>query len=403
MDENRDPVARGTDDSVDLYDIATWDERSRLDRFATKLYGTIVVSARAFIILLAVAILLLQFALGGLAALADPWIGLFVVLSVVPAFALAAYIWYADVTMSEPLPLLVGTFLLGVLFAGFAAILNSYAQPVFNEIPLVGTVLFFYIIVAPVEETVKLLAVRLYAFRSSRFNAVIDGAVYGAMAGLGFATIENAIYISQGVLNTSSTDPLLQAGQTAIFRLFAGPGHVIYSAFAGYYLGLAKFNRENAGPIVIKGLLIAAAIHATYNTLVGFVPALATMIYPSVTPVMAYIAFVIVYDGFFGYLLYRKLSRYRKLYEQVDHREPETFGVGVGKQVGEGANVEGYTGVEGTGRIDKSARIRDGSRLTENGGNDEYTGVGNDDIPEGESEDDRNRQRDDDPFGLDSK
>ncbi|WP_458207015.1 PrsW family intramembrane metalloprotease [Haladaptatus sp. NG-SE-30] len=326
MDEKSDPVARGMDDSTDLYGISTWEQRSRLDWLATKLYGVVVGTARAFIILLAFAILLVQFALGGLAAITDPWVGTFILLSVVPAFALAAYIWHVDVTMSEPLPLLVGTFLLGVLFAGFAAVLNSYTEPLFSSIPVVGMVIFFYVIVAPIEETVKLLAVRLYAFRSSRFDAVIDGAVYGAMAGLGFATIENAIYISQEFLNSGGTNQFLQAGQTAVFRLFAGPGHVIYSAFAGYYLGLAKFNRENGGPIVIKGLLIAAFIHATYNSLVGFVPALASTFFPAVSPAMAYIGFVIVYDGFFGYLLYRKIDRYRRLYDEANQQEPVAFG-----------------------------------------------------------------------------
>lgn len=42
----------------------------------------------------------------------------------------------------------------------------------------------------------KLLAVRLYAYNDARFAAVIDGAVYGTIAGLGFATIENGIHIS---------------------------------------------------------------------------------------------------------------------------------------------------------------------------------------------------------------
>lgn len=329
MDEKRDPVARGMDDSVDLYGVSTWEQRTRLDWFSSKLYGGIVATARVVVILLALAILLVQFALGGLAAITnDPWVGTFVVLSIIPAFAFTIYIWRADVTMSEPLPTLVVTFLLGVLFAGFAAVFNSYTQPLFTEIPVVGMVLFFYLVVGPVEETVKWLAVRLYAYRSDKFDAVIDGAVYGAMAGLGFATIENAIYISQEYLSATGTDQFLRTGQTAVFRLFAGPGHVIYSAFAGYYLGLAKFNRENAGPIVIKGLLIAAFIHATYNTLVGLVPGLVSYFFPTVTPVMAYIAFVFVYDGVFGYLLYRKIERYRGLYEEANEREPVAFGGG---------------------------------------------------------------------------
>ncbi|WP_227355643.1 PrsW family intramembrane metalloprotease [Haladaptatus salinisoli] len=325
MDEKRDPVAEGTDDSVDLYGVSTWERRTRLDRFSSKLYGGIVVTARALVVLLALAILLVQFALGGLAAITESWVGMFVILSIVPAFAFAIYIWRADVTMSEPLPTLVVTFLLGVLFAGFAAVFNSYLQPFFTGIPVVGMVLFFYLVVGPIEETVKWLAVRLYAYRSDKFDAVIDGAVYGAMAGLGFATIENAIYISQEYLSAAGTEQFLRTGQTAVFRLFAGPGHVIYSAFAGYYLGLAKFNRENAGPIVVKGLLIAAFIHATYNTLVGLVPGVVSYFFPSVTPVMAYIAFVFVYDGFFGYLLYRKIERYRELYDRADRRKSVAF------------------------------------------------------------------------------
>ncbi|MFC4550666.1 MULTISPECIES: PrsW family intramembrane metalloprotease [Halorussus] len=331
MERERDPVEEGATDSADLYDIATWERRSRLDGFASRVYRGVQISARAIVIVLAVLILLAQVALTGLAvAFSRPIIGAFVLLSVVPAFALAAYIWYADVTTNEPLTLLVGTFVLGVLFAGFAAIINTLAGAV-TAIPLVGMALFFYFVVAPVEETVKWLAVRLYAFRSDRFDAVIDGAVYGAMAGLGFATIENAIYITQGLSDTATvgSQAVITAGQTAAVRLLAGPGHVIYSAFAGYYLGLAKFNRENAGPIAVKGLLIAAFIHATYNTAVTYLtPALAVLeaaFDVAVAPGVAFIAFILVYDGVFGYLLYRKISKYKKAYKQVNMSESVTF------------------------------------------------------------------------------
>src|SRR6056297_1114497 len=312
MDESRDPVARSADDSVDLYGVSTWEERSRFDWFAARVYGGIVTATRVVVVLLAAVILVAQFALGGLAVLTDPWVGAFVLLSVVPATALAAYIWYADVTTGEPLKLLVGTFMLGVLFAGFAAVVNTLAMPTFQGVPVVGMVLFFYLVVAPVEETVKWLAVRLYPYRRPSFDAVVDGAVYGAMAGLGFATIENAIYISQEVLATSTTaETFFRAGRTAVFRLFAGPGHVIYSAFAGYYLGLAKFNRENAGPIVVKGLIIATFIHATYNTIVTYLDTILDLAGITVAPGVAFIGFIIVYDSLFGYLLYRKISQYR--------------------------------------------------------------------------------------------
>ncbi|WP_137283875.1 PrsW family intramembrane metalloprotease [Halorussus salinisoli] len=315
----RDPIEEGATDSADLYDIATWESRSWLDRLSSGVYRGLHRLGHAIVLLLALVILVAQFALTGLAAISDPIIGAFVLMSVVPAFGLAAYIWYADVTTSEPLSLLVATFLLGVLFAGFAAIINTLAG-VITLVPVVGMVLFFYLVVAPVEEVVKWLAIRLYAFRSDQFDAVIDGAVYGAMAGLGFATIENAIYITQSIadVGTIGSQQIASAGQTAAVRLLAGPGHVIYSAFAGYYLGLAKFNRENDGPIVVKGLLIAAFIHATYNSLVTYLGPLLDFLGIEVAPGVAFLAFVIVYDGVFGYLLYRKISRYRHAYRQTD-------------------------------------------------------------------------------------
>ena len=332
MVRRRDPVEEHEDGTSDLYDIATWEPRTWLDRASVRLYRGIGRTVRGIVILVAVFILVAQFALTGLAAIANPFVGVFILLSVVPALGLAAYVWHTDVSMREPLGLLVTTFLLGVLFASFAAILNTMAQPAFRAIPIIGMALFFYLIVGPVEETVKWLAIRLYAYRSDSFDAVIDGAVYGAVAGLGFATIENTLYIGQQYLSALQAgamgNPVGATIGTAAIRSFAGPGHVIYSGFAGYYLGLAKFNRENAGPIVVKGLLIATLLHGTYNTAVTYLPGFVQLAGVAVSPAVVFLGFVILYDGVFGYALYRKLARYRRLYlktKQADAEMDEAF------------------------------------------------------------------------------
>ncbi|WP_135827804.1 PrsW family intramembrane metalloprotease [Halorussus halobius] len=329
MDPDRDPVAESATDSADLYDVATWERRSWLDAASTAIYGLSSAVAPYVAGLFVLLIVVVELVLFGVALVSfrNPVVAALVLLSIVPAFGLAAYIWYADVTTSEPLSLLAMTFLLGVLLASFAAVINTTFQLVFSLIPLVGTVLFYFFVVAPVEETVKWLAVRLYAFRSDQFDAVVDGAVYGAVAGLGFATIENALYITQGFAGATAagTDAIVGASQTAAARLLAGPGHVIYSAFAGYYLGLAKFNRDDAGPIVIKGLLIAAFIHATYNSAVTYLPAALELLGVAVAPGVAFLGFVVVYDGVFGYLLYRKIARYRNAYRQVDMNRDVSF------------------------------------------------------------------------------
>ena len=304
-----DPVQRALGGSTDLYDVATWDARSKLDAFAVGLTGTLRNVRKWSLISLAALLFLAQSAVIVLFVVEEPILGALGAISVVPALALTAYFWFEDPTRREPLEPMAITFLLSILFASFAALVNTALFPAFGVIPFVGLPLFFFLVVAPIEETVKWASIRVHAYKDERFDAVIDGVVYGALAGLGFAAIENFVYI----INIYSAAPagvgtqLQSATETAYVRAFVGPGHVIYSAFAGYYLGLAKFNPDNRGPIVVKGLLIAVFIHALYNTLVSTLPLTTTTL----------AALLLVYVGFWLGVLYRKVSRYKKHYRQA--------------------------------------------------------------------------------------
>ncbi|MFB6251701.1 MAG: PrsW family intramembrane metalloprotease [Halobellus sp.] len=320
MQDRRDPIEKASDGSLDLYDVTTWETRTRIDRLSSILWQVIAGSARIAVVLVAFLLLL---GIGGLAALTDPQTGVLTVLSAIPAIGLAVYVYSTDVTSREPLSLLVATFLLGVLTANFAAILNGALRPYFQLLGFVGSALFFYLIVGPVEESVKLLAVRLYAYNDDRFDAVLDGAVYGAMAGLGFAVIENALYITRQLPNNGLDLGLgligVGGGITAV-RALAGPGHVIYSAIAGYYLGLAKYNPGNRGPIVVKGILLAALVHGTYNTTVGIGTGIISLL-TGLSGIAPYLIYVVIYDGIFGLFLLRKIQRYRDAYQQA-HAPP---------------------------------------------------------------------------------
>jgi protease PrsW len=322
MTRRRDPVERASDESTDLYDVSTWEPRTVVDRLSVAVYNGVSYGLQGAVIFTALVITIVLLAQPSVLVLEDPWLGLFFGLSVIPAALLAAFIWYSDITTNEPLGLLVATFVLAVLFATFAAVVNSVSRPYFELFGGIGIVLYFYLIVGPVEEAVKLLAVRIFAYRSDTFDAVIDGAVYGAIAGLGFAAIENTIYIT-GVVAEAQVGLVTAATDIATQRALVGPGHVIYSAIAGYYLGLAKFNPQHAGPIVVKGLLLAAFIHGTYNVTVSIVPGLLTSLYP-IGPGVALVAFVIVFDLFVGYYLYRKIARYRRTYRRIRDDIDET-------------------------------------------------------------------------------
>ena len=294
--------------SVDTHGVTTWEPRTLGDRLSVAVHETLAANWRVLVVALAALVLLGQFFVAfGLFA-TDPFLAVFSAVSVVPALLLVWYIRRQDVD-PEPVGTLAVTFVLGGLLASFAALVNTAAGTVFRQIPAVGSILLFFLVVGPGEELVKWLAVRLYAYDRSEFDAVIDGAMYGAAAGLGFASIENVIYIAQNALTAlESGGPILAATiPTTVARSLAGPGHVLYSAFAGYYLGLAKFNDDHYGPLVVKGLLVAALLHGTYNSL--------TTLLPQVLPMsgLTTFAFILLWDGALLLLLVRKLRQYREV------------------------------------------------------------------------------------------
>ena len=310
-----DPIQRALGGSTDLYDVATWDVRSGLDRFAVRLTAGLRKARKWSLISVAALLFLAQSAVIALFVVEEPMLGTLGAISVVPALALTAYFWFEDPTRREPLEPMAITFLLSILFASFAAVVNTLMSPVFGVIPIIGLPLYFFLVVGPIEETVKWASIRIHAYHDERFDAVIDGVVYGAIAGLGFAAIENFVYIINIYSQAAPAGAVTQlesASQTAYVRAFVGPGHVIYSSFAGYYLGLAKFNPDNRGPIVVKGLLIAVFIHALYNTLVSTLP----------LTNITLAAFLLVYVGFWLGVLYRKVSRYKTYYRQAQGDSP---------------------------------------------------------------------------------
>ena len=52
-----------------------------------------------------------------------------------------------------------------------------------------------FLVIGPCEELAKFLAVRLFVYRNKEFNEPLDGIIYAAAAALGFASLENVLYV----------------------------------------------------------------------------------------------------------------------------------------------------------------------------------------------------------------
>lgn len=167
-------------------------------------------------------------------------------LATAPALFLMWYIWRKDCYEPEPLGLIVKVFLFGCL---------SVIPAFLLEYPFPDSV-FTSSLVAPVaEELVKFSVVFLVMYHHPEFDEPMDGIVYAAAAGLGFATIENIFYVMDGGF------------AVGIVRAFLSvPGHVIFSCIWGFALGIAKFRPEPSRPFIIgAGLILAMLLHGIFN------------------------------------------------------------------------------------------------------------------------------------------
>jgi len=201
----------------------------------------------------------------------------------VPMFLFAGFINWLDRYEKEPKALLGAAFVWGVVIAGGGAyIINTVlGLGVYIVTGSEGASDFATgSIIAPlVEESLKGLAVLVVFFLFRReFDSVLDGIIYAAITALGFAAIENVLYIYEKGYLESGWEGLW----TLVFIrvVLVGWQHPFYTAFTGIGLAIARMNRNFLIKIVavVGGFATAVFTHAFHNTfgsLIGGVEGLA--------------------------------------------------------------------------------------------------------------------------------
>lgn len=176
-------------------------------------------------------------------------------LALAPTLAIVLFIIYRDKFDREPPTVLAGSFFYGMIATVPAIALEIGAGYFGLEKTIHGTVIFVFFGVALVEEFVKFVPLRIYSFNRRSFDEPLDGIVHGVMVGLGFATLENLLYVYQNGIGV------------AIARMFLSvPGHAAYGVIMGYFFGKAKFNYRNRLGLLLTGLLVATFFHGLYDS-----------------------------------------------------------------------------------------------------------------------------------------
>ncbi len=178
-------------------------------------------------------------------------------------------VWWLDRYEKEPLNLAVAAFLWGAI----PAIVVSLIGEVVLDVPLMALgeenlayELVSSGLVAPaVEEIVKAVALLgLFWFWRHEFDNILDGIIYGALVGFGFAITEDALY-SIGTLGEGGWG---QWGVVVFMRtVLFGLNHSFFTALTGIGLGYARLARERwrrwLAPVA--GLGAAITFHAIHN------------------------------------------------------------------------------------------------------------------------------------------
>ena len=187
-------------------------------------------------------------------------------LAIAPVMIVVIFIYYKDKFEKEPIPFLFKTFLLGasasVLITVVLHFLANSVLPLVNSKSIFQQLIKAFVIVALVEEFSKYIIVRYFAQNKREFNEPFDGIVYAVMVSMGFAGLENVLYVYQYGVTT---------GITRAFT--AVPAHATFAILMGYFMGKAKFSK-NKIQLNLLGLLVATIFHGAYDffLFINFIP-----------------------------------------------------------------------------------------------------------------------------------
>lgn len=184
-------------------------------------------------------------------------------LALAPVAFLFSYVYLMDKYDREPLKYLIITFILGALTAIPVLLIGEWLRETTQTSAFTDSVfdkiIYAFFVVALTEEYMKYLVLRIYNYPHKEFDEPYDGIMYGVAVSLGFASVENVMY----VLNAEA------AISIGLLRMFtAVPGHAMFGVLMGYFVGKAKFSTKYH-PFFMRslGLLVAILVHGLYDFL----------------------------------------------------------------------------------------------------------------------------------------
>ncbi len=209
------------------------------------------------------------------------WQTLNIIIAIIPSILLCFYIYKMDIIEKEPMTLLLRLFFFGLIVTVPVAYLESLVikSTGLREDGLLNCFILSFFVIALIEEGYKYIILHFGTWNNKNFNHIYDAIVYAVFISLGFATLENILYVAKPTLNglmyyvEPSVDAIRNGTHTALLRaLVSVPAHGFYAVACGYYFGLSKLNyaigsKNKARKYKAISILLPIALHGFFDFL----------------------------------------------------------------------------------------------------------------------------------------
>jgi protease PrsW len=170
---------------------------------------------------------------------------------IAPGVALLSYFYLKDQYGSEPISVVLRTFLFGAILVFPIA----FIQYIF-ETENIGQsgVIEAFVLTGFLEEFVKWFILIYTVYQHVAFDEPYDGIVYGAAVSLGFATSENIVFL------------LANGMEHALGRaILPVPSHALFGVIMGFYIGKGKFTMDSKRKWLVISLILPFLLHGIYD------------------------------------------------------------------------------------------------------------------------------------------
>ena len=186
-------------------------------------------------------------------------------LALLPTFIIGFYVYNKD-TEREPLNYVLKLFLFGYMACLVSAVCETVIDYfVSTPVTFTSKLFYYFFAIALFEELAKYLFLVLSSYKNKEYDQVYDAVVYSVFIALGFATVENVLYL----FANSNYENVMAVGS---FRaVLSVPMHACIGVIMGYYITLAKIQEDKKREkyFLASAFLVPFLIHGLFDTLLS--------------------------------------------------------------------------------------------------------------------------------------